>query len=74
MIWVLPAAVALVGALLVVVRASAVVAEARSLQRALSSVAELRAPLLEVAEEARALASRAQELEVPRRPALGPAP
>jgi len=73
-IWVLPAGVAAIGVLLVVLRASALVAEARSLQRALSSVAELREPIDEVVTEARALASRAQQLEVPRRPAVGPAP
>jgi hypothetical protein len=73
-IWLVPAVLAAVVAVPLYLGVRRVAAEAVELQRSMAALAALRAPMLEVRDEARAVAVRIPELRLRTRPALPPAP
>jgi hypothetical protein len=73
-IWLVPAALLLAGVVPVFFAIRRVAIEAAELRRSLAAFAALRGPVLELRDEARAVATRAPELRFRTRPALPPAP
>ena len=74
MIWLVPAALAVIAALPVALALRSAAREAAALRRELQAFAALREPVRELQAEATAVARRVPELQVRTRPAATPAP
>ena len=74
MIWLVPAALVAIAAVPVFLGFRRVAAEAAALHRAIGAFQELQGPVLELRDEARAVAGRVPELRLRTRPALPPGP